>query len=158
MYAAFIFCCPHSPHPPHPLNFLSVCSCLVSRLLRALSVNNQTHSVGRSRPKSSSTSSLSSPREIDICHCSNPHQERSWYVSLLEIIQLDESMSSQEWVFCLILLISKMNRSDVTDHYGVNVTLVAGEGLDAVGAPDVPQLGRRVARPRHKRFLRGNYF
>ena len=46
-----------------------------------------------------------------------------------------------------------MKRSEETDHYGVNVTLVAGEGLDAVGAPDVPQLGRRVARARHKRFL-----
>ena len=40
-----------------------------------------------------------------------------------------------------------------TDHYGVNVTLVAGERLDAVGAPDVPQLGRRVAGARHKSFL-----
>ena len=43
-----------------------------------------------------------------------------------------------------------------TDHYGVNVTLVAGERLDAVGAPDVPQLGRRVAGARHKSFL-GNH-
>ena len=46
-----------------------------------------------------------------------------------------------------------MKRTDGTDHYGVNVTLVTGEGLNAVGAPDVPQLGRGVARARHKRFL-----
>ena len=30
---------------------------------------------------------------------------------------------------------------------------MTGEGLNAVGAPDVPQLGRGVARARHKRFL-----
>ena len=44
--------------------------------------------------------------------------------------------------------------TDATHHYGVNVTLMTGEGLDAVGAPDVPQLGRGVAGARHKRFLR----
>ena len=44
--------------------------------------------------------------------------------------------------------------TDATHHYGVNVTLMTGEGLDAVGAPDVPQLGRGVASARHKRFLR----
>ena len=46
------------------------------------------------------------------------------------------------------------NDGDATHHYGVNVTLMTGEGLDAVGAPDVPQLGRGVAGARHKRFLR----
>ena len=44
--------------------------------------------------------------------------------------------------------------TDATHHYGVNVTLMTGEGLDAVGAPDVPQLGRGVTGARHKRFLR----
>ena len=44
--------------------------------------------------------------------------------------------------------------TDASHHYGVNVTLMTGEGLDAVGAPDVPQLGRGVAGARHKRFLR----
>ena len=44
--------------------------------------------------------------------------------------------------------------TDAAHHYGVNVTLMTGEGLDAVGAPDVPQLGRGVAGARHKRFLR----
>ena len=52
------------------------------------------------------------------------------------------------------MLVMMLNNEHAgTDHYGVNVTLVTGEGLDAVGAPDVPQLGRRVARARHKSFL-----
>ena len=52
------------------------------------------------------------------------------------------------------MLVMMLNNEHAgTDHYGVNVTLVAGERLDAVGAPDVPQLGRRVAGARHKSFL-----
>ena len=52
------------------------------------------------------------------------------------------------------MLVMMLNNEHAgTDHYGVNVTLVAGERLDAVGAPDVPQLGRRVAGARHNSFL-----